>query len=210
MTSSVLTHGSTASPPGTLDDQAVDHESARTAPRTRKHALTVLAVGLLWCTLAMYVAHAMIPGPVVTLPGPDQRTVRTLFPEGWAFFTRDAREDRTALMREEEGRWTEVEIGPNGEPEYAFGLRRLPRVQLGELNEISRLVPDDAWEECAGGWATCSAADVDAVAVANPTVRPQLCGGLAVISYEPVPWAWAPDVDREEMPARVARVEVTC
>lgn len=205
-----LTGSAPAPPSGSTRPEESEGGAPPSATLTRRKAVTlVAAVVVAWVVVAVYVVHAAIPGPVLSLPGPDRRVVRTYVPQGWAFFTRDAREDRTRVFTLSDGTW-HLEGGPNGEPRYAFGLRRYARVQMGELNELVRLTDDDAWTECSGGWSDCLDESREVVRVTNPVAAPSLCGEVGAVTYEPVPWAWAASVGPEDMPARTVRWQVSC
>ncbi len=205
-----VTRSPSAPPSGSAhSDEPEGGAPPRPVLTPRNAATLVMVVILAWVVVVGYVVHSAIPGPVVSLPGPDRRVVRTFLPQGWAFFTRDAREDRTRVLVRSDGAW-HPEGGPNGEPRYAFGLRRYARVQMGELNELVRLTDDDAWTECVGGWSTCLEERQEVVPVANPVAAPSLCGDVGAVTYEPVPWAWAASVMPEDMPARAVRWQVSC
>src|SRR5690606_6732348 len=71
--------------------------------------LGLLALGLLlgWSTVTVYALHGALPYNPVKLPFQDRFNIRLFLPEGWAFFTRDPREDRMLpYLRGAEAGWT--------------------------------------------------------------------------------------------------------
>lgn len=180
------------------------------ARHTRRQANTVIVVAMFWFVVATYVLHSVVPGPVVVLPGPGQDAVKSVVPQGWAFFTKDPRDDRFSVLRESSDGWETVPVGPNGDPRYVFGLHRYPRVQSVELHLLAETVPAEAWVSCAGSWARCADALDASAPVRNAVAAPSLCGRLTIVRSEPTPWAWAHSVDPEQMPSTAARLDVSC
>jgi hypothetical protein len=75
-----------------------------------KNKLSHLAVGcallaFLWGVAALYALHTVIPFNAVVLPFERDLPVRSLTPEGWAFFTRNPREKQISAYRRVNGTW---------------------------------------------------------------------------------------------------------
>lgn len=162
-----------------------------------------------WVVVAAYASHALLPAPVIDLPGPGPREVGTLLPQGWAFFTKDVREDRLTVLHESGGSWKPVRWGPTSRPEYAFGAQRAARTRLGEITAVATRIPDGAWRECDRSWSAC-VEGARPVSLTNDVARPSWCGRVALVSHEPVPWAWAAEVDEQAMPARGTTLDIAC
>lgn len=135
-------------------------------------------------------------------------------PQGWAFFTRDPREEMWLLYTSAtgEGDWISAKAGPNARARFVFGLNREPRAQGVEVGLLLSEVSEEQYTDCEeqhdqeclekaiGGSRT----------VGNDSPVATLCGHVGVVMREPVPWAWAGSQHPEETAARAVVLEVEC
>jgi antimicrobial peptide system SdpA family protein len=170
-----------------------------------------LATAIAFATVALYVAVAYVPTTAVSLPLYTQirPIVRSVIPEGWAFFTRSPREERMAPYVLRDGRWTDVHAAPHAEPQHLFGLNRISRAQGVELGLLYGAVPSTAWTSCRGtDPARCLDGSTIALTLRNLSPDPTICGDVGLVRQEPVPWAWAHSTT--VMPIKYARLTVQC
>lgn len=195
-------------------DKDRPHDSC---PDDRRPRLTALlfALGAAWAAVIVLVVDVHLPLNAIKLPGEDTLglPVRSVAPQGWAFFTRPAREERmTVWGQDDQGQWSSRMMSPHSEPRNGFGFNRTSRAQGVEMGVVSAPVQSDDWSDCdTARIADCLAGlDGEPVEVANPGPSPTLCGSLALVAQEPVPWAWKRDAPDTVMPVRVAPLEVSC
>ena len=170
-----------------------------------------LALLGLWSVLFAYAVHGGMPFNPVRLPFETQLRSLMWIPEGWAFFTRDPREERLLTMRREAtGRWVTAARGPNALASHAFGLSRRPRATGIETGLLIAEIPSPSWSDCKESVERCLERTAAVKVVRNPSPDPQLCGSLGFALQKPVPWAWSRSSRKITMPSRVARMEVTC
>ncbi|MFH9619354.1 SdpA family antimicrobial peptide system protein [Streptomyces pratensis] len=198
--------------------------SARTALRRR--GVTTLALLCAWSTAGVYAAEASLPSSPLGLSGQNREAVRSVLPEGWAFFTASPREDdvllweRPAGERSPEGRWTGGFTAQASAGEF-FGARRLQRAKKAEAGALmsGALERGARWLTCPAPAAPlplrdtvrdCADAATGAVRVANASAHPRVCGTVLFSRQEPLPWTWARHGVDEGMPVRILPVEVTC
>ncbi|MER5644901.1 SdpA family antimicrobial peptide system protein [Streptosporangium sp. NPDC002524] len=165
----------------------------------------VLALALIWAVIIGYAVHTQLPANAVRLPGQDElhTDIRRITPQGWAFFTRSAREPRTEIWRFSTHGWQ-----PSTDAARRLGgWDRGHRWAAGEKELLAGAVPDGHWQACAIELVSCFATG-RRWTVANPTAEPTLCGVLGLARREPVPWAWADD--EITMPVSTAVVTATC
>ncbi|MFC4535921.1 SdpA family antimicrobial peptide system protein [Sphaerisporangium dianthi] len=173
-----------------------------------------VALGLIWGVIVVYVVVGQLPGAALQLPG--QRGVsevaRLVAPQGWAFFTKTARDERHTWWRPDaDGTWRPTSLGPHAEPRNLWGLDRISRAEGVETGLVLEAVSGHHWRDCPDGAVDgCLSRSATAVHVRNPSPGPVLCGTLGLSRQKPLPWAWAGAADRTRMPATVVRVEVTC
>lgn len=110
-------------------------------------------------------------------------------PQGWAFFTRDPREELVAIYR-----WTsqgpkEINIR-NGSTEFLFGLNREGRVRGYEVSQILANVPLSLYDTLQGN----AIPQLDSAKATRVHTNKQLQlfenGYYLIKAYQPLPWAW--------------------
>lgn len=174
--------------------------------------LTLAGLLVFWTLLAVYTVHSQLPPNALELPLESEIrfSLRSLAPQGWAFFTKDPREHRTfALIRSHDG-WRLALVGPHAEARNLFGLDRRSRAQGVEIGLLQGQVTRDAWSPCAGRPEECLEQIAAATSLRNPSPEPSLCGTVGLVRKEPVPWAWAGVRHTVSMPGLVLRLHVQC
>jgi len=171
----------------------------------------VLTLFVVLSVPAAYSIHARLPTNAISLPWSERVNASLWAPQGWAFFTRDPREAQvTPFVQDTLGNWRSARLAPYARPKYAFGLNRRPRAQGVELGILLALMQRTQWHHCDDDIAVCiGKLSVDA-SVTNESPIPSLCGYVALVWQEPLPWAWATVDDRETMPSEIVRLQVTC
>lgn len=173
-------------------------------------AFFVLLCGLI-APFVLYAVDASLPYNALELPLVGRQTARTLVPEGWKFFTRDATEPRLyPHHRDLAGAWLSADLGANAEARHWFGLRRTSRVQSIELGALVANIDESQWRDCEVSTDICLDAAPIAAIIVNVHPLRSLCGDIGLVLQQPVPWAWARRLGRVTMPARVLRLEVIC
>jgi sporulation delaying protein A len=184
----------------------------RPSPDARILGAVALLLAALWTAIGSYVVHSYFPANVIELPGEAvaRRDLPYVVPEGWAFFTRDAREERILLFRRAVDGWHPANLGPHAEARNIFGLDRASRAQGVELALLISGVGAEDWTSCEMAPIDCVAHAAFARSVDNVSPRPSLCGDVGVALQEPVPWVWASAGGSVTMPSRVIRLSVAC
>ncbi|MFC7326511.1 SdpA family antimicrobial peptide system protein [Marinactinospora rubrisoli] len=138
------------------------------------------------------------------------RALRDLAPQEWAFFTGSPRGPVLLVYQQVDGAWRQVSASSAGEPGRMFGLDRTARTERTEIAALARQAEDVSWTECARAPVTDCLPDVPAPAasVTAHGTRPRFCGAVALVRWEPVPWARARTA--EETPSSVKILHVRC
>jgi antimicrobial peptide system SdpA family protein len=169
-----------------------------------------MVVVLSWTGIALAAILPVLPFSPVTTRVRAPAVVRAVLPEGWAFFTRDAREARMFVRAWRGGAWVPLTRAPHGEPRNRFGFDRTSRAQGVEAGLLLARVPSGAWRACRGTDAACATAAGAALSLRNTSPSPTLCGDIMVVMRPPVPWAWSRLMEETGMRAHALRVRVTC
>jgi antimicrobial peptide system SdpA family protein len=166
-------------------------------------AAAVTGIAIL-CLLGEMPSHPMSPS-VVT-----RTRLLTVFPQGWAFFTRDAQEPQRRVYRREGDRWLQVDER-NGSTRFLLGFRREGRLHQLEISHIAKKIPAPQWVECKTNLATCADSAVRVpVRVENTFAQHHFCGTILFEDHVPVPWAWSRVAARTYMPGRVVVANSDC
>ena len=138
-------------------------------------------------------------------------TFQSFLPEGWAFFTRNPKEDEVIIYYKENGKWIQNPLTPLSKPGNSFGLNRLVRAQSVEMAMIIPQPSEKDWQHCKGNFVDCIKKDTTKIIeVRNISPMPILKDTIAIVSYSPVPWAWSELKKSEEMPAKYVILKVIC
>src|SRR4029434_6535737 len=93
-----------------------------------------LLLAIMWGTLFVYSIHGALPFNPLKLPFERTLMVTRFVPQGWAFFTRNPREERLTLQQVlPGGQLAPLSRSPHARPDNAFGLDRRSRSQGVEI-----------------------------------------------------------------------------
>ncbi len=183
------------------------------AVRELLHRAGLVGVAMLvavpYVVVATYSAFGGLPYNSIHLPGATAIAPMRWLPQGWAFFSRDAREQDMYLWRWSDGRWQPASRAPHGEPRNLFGFARASRSQRAEAAALAARVPDSLWWDCRAVDTLCLALPATGVPPSGAR-RPSLCGRIGFVLRKPIPFAWARRYPLIVMPARATVVEVSC
>jgi antimicrobial peptide system SdpA family protein len=166
---------------------------------------TLLCLGTAWGIAIAYSFHSALPYNPLVLPAEDQIRLELWLPQGWGFFTRDPREPDVRVLRKQGGGSWEF-VTPDDR--RWLGFNRVARAQGFELNDLIQQLPAGQWLECDRDPLACVEDASGAARARNHASSPTLCGPIAFLLQEPVPWAWRSS--SVVMPSRLLRVDVQC
>jgi antimicrobial peptide system SdpA family protein len=147
------------------------------------------------CLLGFGLFVSMVGESAIDLPFRTQLNAVSFVPQGWAFFTLDAREERMLVYRVEgDGRagslsWRPVDLSVS-QPKYLFGLNRKGRTISYELQSIEQ-GSTGKWEERDVPLGPAVIAGLTCDTVVSRNADPILEKELLLVRVRPVPWAWA-------------------
>lgn len=147
----------------------------------------LLVIGIVYTLMASAVRETTID-----LSKMQRIQLSNLVPEGWAFFTRDPKEDNPVLYRLEKGKPVPFTIIA-GSWRNCFGLNRYSRMVTKELGTLMEYVKEAPHAMIEGEpKAGMSAIDtLKSITVPNAARHPLLQGEFLIRFVQPIPWAWA-------------------
>lgn len=147
---------------------------------------------------------------------PVLQSMRSIVPQGWAFFTRDARESTYSAYQETEHGWVPIVPISGGATRFAFGLNRGARLVDGDLALIAATktfegTTENAWSECLPRESPEECVQrLSLQANGQQRVRSligETCGRILVISSETIPWSYGKMTRDHKKSARIVEVE---
>jgi len=170
----------------------------------------------IYLTLLLFISTVIYLTVVAALPDSPIHTsslarmnLVSVIPEGWAFFTRDSREENFYVYeKNKKNEWQLVNI-PGASPSFLFGLDRSGRAFSAELSMLLEQLPGP------GNWINSEVAlkhflSVDTFAikkVINHSSLQRCKGELIIQKVPPVPWAWA-KFKNVVMPYKIIKIYV--
>ncbi len=164
------------------------------------------------CVVAIVIAAepAVTFNPTKPLLTQEYRPIQIVLPQGFAFFTRDAREQDVYLYQPEGRTWISASMGPNSRPANLFGLNRKSRAQNVESALILSKTKPNIWWDCEDDPAACLNQDAVQDTIRNVVPAPTLCGTTGFVLQEPVPWAWSKSRDTIDMHSQITKIYIQC
>jgi antimicrobial peptide system SdpA family protein len=135
-----------------------------------------------------------------------------LFPEGWAFFTKDATDELTTLYAVQRKGETvslqEVDIR-NGSPKAWFGISRSNRLLHVEMYQIINQIDLVNWVPVAQkDTLLAKVAAASPGEIVNFVQHPVLNGEYVIVKQKPVPWSWRKNKENLFMPGTFAHIKI--
>ncbi len=185
-------------------------KNSRDESQAQLMGLVTLVLMSAWGGLAVCTLHASMAFNPVALPMTRMLRSDLILPQGWKFFTKDPQVAQMRLLEMRDGSWHSADLGPNAEPSNGFGVSKKPRAQGAEAGLLTYHLPSAAWRECTDAPIDCLDRMQTAYRLESPSPTPTLCGTIGFVVQKPVPWGWTSVKTPFVMPARVAKVEVSC
>ncbi len=130
-----------------------------------------------------------------------------LFPQGWAFFTKDPRDPMVDVYKIGRDERLEQIVLKNSASAYLFGLSRKGRRVMFEVGLMLSNLPDSSWRACRG--------EPDMRSLPQPITlhrKPSMhvitTGSYLIIEQHPIPWAWAKLSQLKYNPTKVLRIDI--
>lgn len=182
-------------------------------PERRSIGFILTFVTLISCSLVSLLAS--LPATVVTANWESKSDVQRIYPQSWAFFTRDPKSPSLVLFNDAVGKGGRLQRAdglPQTLPENLFGLSREQRAADTEKAMYA--------EGAAVIWTDCRGLSTAQCYVANGKAEPSLvpavtrggkfCGVYRIAQTEPVKFAFRSESDQVYRITSMARIDVEC
>ncbi len=167
---------------------------------------------LLWVLLTVVILSSAGPYNTTSfkfLNKSESLTLRSFFPEGFGFFSRDPQEEFPLIYKEVNDNLVLL-TKPNSSLKNMLGLRRSQRSIFAELGIIVSEVADEDWSRCASSLVECwNSKTIKILKIENMNHGANLCGTYLISTKKPIPWAWR-NTFKGEMPQRFVKLIIRC
>lgn len=164
---------------------------------------------VLFSILFLGIAVASVPECAVPVSTMYKGNVLSLMPEGWAFFTRNPREEKMHIYKRlANGKWDVVNV-PGSSMRFFFGLDRKGRAIGTEASTLLKQLKNDDWHDMRSPLDEVLQADsLPVIYVVNNVSNPVCTGDLIVELRAILPWAWSRTPTKTIMPYKIVRLHV--
>jgi antimicrobial peptide system SdpA family protein len=135
--------------------------------------------------------------------------MNTLLPEGWAFFTRNPREEQLSIYTINKDKSISFVSMKNMEAKNLFGLNRVSRYTLDKMGTVIGQLPN-------GYWKTIINSDslnfhIDSLSIFSVKIsRPALCGKYLIEKKPTMPWSYYSSSKNIHLPSKYIIVKFDC
>lgn len=137
------------------------------------------------------------------------KEIQFLFPQGWAFFTKDPREEHTIFYKIDKNNLQELDF-KNGAMNSSFGISRKNRIMLIEIAQIVNQIDSVSWVDLKSKEDLNTYKDTTkSLEVINFVNKAELENGdYMIVKQRPVPWSWRENKDNLFMPAKGVKIKL--
>ncbi|UFH55074.1 SdpA family antimicrobial peptide system protein [Spirosoma sp. KNUC1025] len=172
---------------------------------------TFVGICLLWIGFAFLALLTYTKDNPIRFSYEFQQNIRTLFPQGWAFFTKSPRDENLQLYRFVNNRLELVDGQRQATFANLMGFRRAARAMSVEYAYLLYDVPADKWKRSEiAPEAYIRSHNLPEVTVINKTPSPLLDGTYYLVQQGLVPWAWSSQADKITLPSSILKLSVVC
>ncbi|MEF9479283.1 SdpA family antimicrobial peptide system protein [Chryseobacterium sp. RRHN12] len=177
-----------------------------------KYSITMLFLIIISITLFLSLLFSSTPFNPVQNKLKFTKYIFNLTPQGWAFFTRDAREEQVFIYKIENSKLYKINQ-KHSNIENFFGIsRKVSKVGIELENVTGKILINSAALKTTWNYNENLIGKIPDkfIAVKNPIEDPIMCGDYLIVYHQPVPWAWSKNKERIKMPAKVIKLKILC
>jgi antimicrobial peptide system SdpA family protein len=170
-----------------------------------------LACFVFWLSILSVLMISSLPETIITMRQLDKIRATAMVPEGWAFFTKNPREENIVLFNKQGDKW-KLKTIRTGSSENLYGLNRNSRMGSQELGMILLNLGEPNWKNIKGKIndpANLLILDtMKAKEVVTISRYPLFSGVYVVQQAGLVPWAWYTSNPNIILDSKVCKIKV--
>ncbi|MRM96251.1 SdpA family antimicrobial peptide system protein [Riemerella anatipestifer] len=139
------------------------------------------------------------------------KQVYTYLPQGWAFFTRDARENQLYIYKINNNK-LEIINQKHSNFENIMGLSRRVSKLVLEAEVVSNIIGKNNFYKTNWNFDSNLHGIIpnNKIVLKNPIKSPILCGDYVFVYHKIVPWAWSKNTRKIRMEGTIIKVRIKC
>lgn len=178
-----------------------------------KYTITFVIVCFFMVNLIFLIFISSIPfNPIQYKLSFVKNKVFTFTPQGWAFFTRNPREEQIYIYRiDNNGRLSRINQ-KHSNFDNIMGLdRKVSKISV-EVQYLTSNIHKSEYTETIWNYDENIFGKVPSkyISVINPINNPLLCGNYLIVKQKIVPWAWWSTSRKVQMPSTVVKIQTKC
>lgn len=165
-------------------------------------------------SIALFLSLIFASTPFNPIQG-KLKFVKTIFnvtPQGWAFFTRDAREVQVYIYKIENSTLTKVNQKHSNFDNFIGLSRKVSKLAIEMENVTGKIIKKNIATQTTWNYDANITGKIPTkiLTVENPIKSPILCGDYLIVYHEIPPWAWSTSRKKLKMPAEVIKLKILC
>lgn len=137
--------------------------------------------------------------------------LRTFLPEGFGFFTRNPRETQIRIYNIDEYSTPHKIQMQNAMFSNYLGLNKKSRAFNVEIASIIQQLLDQNWITHIGVLNETNRTDhLNFIPMTNQNNLPLLCGKFVIQVADPIPYAWAKNIDDSKIRSQIIGIKISC
>jgi len=165
-----------------------------------------------WVTVGTLSFLSFVPDNPISIKKSLRTDIQTIFPQGWNFFTKNPRDNYVLVLQKIDSSYQIHRLLPNSNLNNIWGIKRNGRALGSEMGVIMKQIPKEIWRKCEGENVLHKINKDTTIVIEmnNPFDNQIICGEIAILEIEPVPWAWSTSRNFFEMPGRYIKINLLC
>lgn len=177
-----------------------------------KYRLVMLLLTLFSIALFLSLLFASTPFNPIQSKLKVIKTIFNLAPQGWAFFTRDAREEQIYIYKIDNNKLYKMNQKHANFDNFLGLNRQVSKLAIEIENVTGKILKKNVatiaeWnydENCTG------VIPSKYIEIQNPVTNPILCGDYLIVYHKIIPWAWYSSNNKLSMPAKLIKLKILC
>ena len=177
-----------------------------------KYRIIMLLLILFSIALSLSLIFASTPFNPIQNKLTFVKTIFNVTPQGWAFFTRDAREVQIYIYKIENNKLNKINQKHSNFDNFIGLSRKVSKLAIEMENVTGKIIKKNVstpttWNNDAN---ITDEIPTKTLKIQNPINNPTLCGDYLIVYHEIPPWAWSNSRKKLKMPADVIKLKVLC
>lgn len=177
-----------------------------------KYRLVMLLLTLFSIALFLTLLFASTPFNPIQNKLKVVKTIFNITPQGWAFFTKDAREEQVYIYKIVGKKLYKINQKHANFDNFLGLSRQVSKLAIEVENVMGKVIKKNVATSTYWNYDenVIGLIPINNIEITNPITNPMLCGEYLFVYHKNVPWAWYSSNKNLKMPAKVIKIKVLC